>query len=405
MQKRNEMQSAALSLVSSNITNLRPKSGNFLIRKIDSLDGLLSIEQSWRELEQPITLSNLGSTFTVVRTAWETLATHADTIFGYDKKLLVLEVSENGKPIAIVPLVNVARDRKFGPLTKRVRCIEFLAQSTLGRHFRFFSDIITNQPSNALSRAVFDWLNKNEHFDVLHLAFISELSPNWGCFKNELFYALVTSTVDVSAFTNFDNYARLVYSTSLKQNIRTAYNRAAAESVDLSVTVEEADTASMLEVMDVARTKLDIVSFFGGGYTDFLTKLCLRQQADIVTVRANGRPIAYRVYLKLPGSRFAIDTHRNFEYRRLELGALLMDKAIRNSFEQRVNQHCEGLFGGLHTERFATNLIKGYKFIGPGTTMLGKPTAFMVRHSHQVEDRHLNRNFPIVGVSKSSEEN
>ena len=89
------------------------------IRKISSLEGLLRLESVWRELESPVNVSNfLGSSFSVVRTAWETLGHYQDRLFGYNKELLVLQILKGGNTIGIAPFVKVARDRKIGLLRK-----------------------------------------------------------------------------------------------------------------------------------------------------------------------------------------------------------------------------------------------------------------------------------------------
>jgi hypothetical protein len=370
-------------------------SNPFEIRKISSLEEFLKLENIWRELQGPINVANLGSSFAVARTAWESLADRQDRLFGYDKKLLILQIFKDGKPIGFAPFVKVTRDKGIGPLVKKLSCIEFLAHSLLARHFRLFSDIVTNEPSSALTQAVFDWLYANEKFDVIHLAYIAGSSPNFDVSRKELLYALISSVVDVGEFLNYETYARCTYSTSLKQNMRTAFNRADAQSLKIELTVEEADASALHELKQIALTKLDTESYFEGGYYNFLERLCLRERGDLVVLRANGEPIAYRVYISFPGGRYALDTHRNWGFTRLELGALLIDQGIRSSFEKGVKLHCEGLFGGIHTERFATNLIEAYKFVRPGNTVWGASVAAAIRRLHQPEGRTLTRPLPI----------
>jgi len=380
---------------SPNTTSKQLNSNPFQIRKIGSFEELLTLESVWRELQGPVNVSNLGSSFTVARTAWETLAEHQDHLFGYNKELLILQIFKDGSLIGIAPFVKVIRDKGIGPIVKKLLCIEFLAHSLLARHFRLFSDIITNQPSSALTQAVLDWLYANEKFDVIHLAYIAGSSPNFDFSKKELLYALISSVVNVNQFPNYETYARCTYATSLKQNIRTAFNRASAQSLSIESTVEESDASVLHELKQIASTKLDTESYFEGGYYSFLEKLCLRERGDVVVLRANGEPIAYRVYLSFPEGRYALDTHRNWDFTRLELGALLIDQGIKSSFEKRVKLHCEGLFGGIHTERFATNLIEAYKFLSPGNTIWGASVDAAIRRFHQPEFRTLTRPLPI----------
>ena len=56
--------------------------------------------------------------------------------------------------------------------------------------------------------------------------------------------------------------------------------------------MEESDACVLHELKEVAKTKLDLNSYFQGGYYDFVEKLFLRERGDVVILRANGTPIA-----------------------------------------------------------------------------------------------------------------
>ena len=198
----------------------------FEIQEINSEKDLLALKEIWQKLEEPVTFSTLGSSFEISRIAWQTLSAGGDRIFGYNKQMLILLVSDYGKPVAILPLIKVFRDRKVGPFRKRLTSIEFLGHSLLSKHFRLFYDIITREPSTELTQAIIDWLFANHKFDILHLAHVSEESRNFDFAGQELIYAVVCSAVDISAWQSYGQYRQFVYSKSLKQNIRTAFNRA-----------------------------------------------------------------------------------------------------------------------------------------------------------------------------------
>ncbi len=357
-------------------------SDQFEIRKIDSPQDLFALEKIWLELQAPVTLSNFGSTFAMVRTAWETLSSDQDRVFGYNRQLLTLLISQNNVPIAIAPFIKVCRDKKIGLFTKQLTSIEFLMHPLLARHIRFFYDIVTNKSSPQLTQAILDWLYRNERFDIIHLAYISEDSPNFVSTGREMLFSLTSSIVYPKNFSNFEEYRRRIYSESLRQNLRTALNRARGQSLTIDVTMHEANNSVLSEVTELARTKLDADKFFRTGYHEFLLQACGKSGADVVCVRANDRLIAYRTYLKIPGGRFEIDTHRNLDYLRLELGSLLIDKAIEDSFAKGLTIHSEGLYGGIHTERFASRALAGYKWLSPGNTLWGGITERAIRDAH-----------------------
>lgn len=360
-------------------------SEQFEIRKIDFPQELLSLEKIWLELQEPLTVANLGSSFSIVNAAWQTLSKDQDPLFGYNRKPLILLVLENGSPVAIAPLIKVWRDKKIGPFSKRITSIEFFAHPLIARHVRFFYDIVTKHPSSRLTAAILDWLYKNERFDIVHLAYISEESPNFDSSAKQMLFSLTSSVVCPGDFATFEDYRSQIYSESLKQNIRTAFNRAQAQSLAIEVTMQEVNSQVLNVITEIARTKLDAAAFFKTGYHEFLKQVCLACGADIALVRANGRPIAYRTYLKLPTGRLEIDTHRNLEYQRLELGSLLIDRAIQDSFTRGLHIHCEGLYGGIHTERFASKLLRAYKWVGAGNSLWGGIVERAIRKAHQPE--------------------
>jgi hypothetical protein len=360
-------------------------SDQFEIRKIDFPQELFALEKIWRELEEPVTLSNLGSSFAIVSQSWQALSSDKDHLFGYNREPVILLVSQNGIPVAIAPFIKVHRDKSIGPFTKQLTCIEFFAHSLVARHIRFFYDIVTKHPSAKLTQAVLDWLYKNEKFDVLHLAYISEESKNFSSVASNMLISLTSSVVCPKDFSDFEEYRSRVYSESLKQNLRTGLNRAHARSLKVDVSMSEANSNSLAEVAEFARGKLDSGAYFESGYSRFLMQSAINIGADVAIVRANDRPIAYRVYLRFPGGRFEVDTHRSLDYIKLELGSLLIDCAVKDCFAKNLSVHCEGLYGGIHTERFASKYVRAYKWLSPGNSLIGGITERAVRGAHQVE--------------------
>ena len=67
-----------------------------------------------------------------------------------------------------------------------------------------------------------------------------------------------------------------------------------------------------------------------------------------------------------------LETMIAMEFRKLGLGALMMDAAVQGSFEDHLIEHCEGLFGGFHTDRFAGRLIRVHKSVRCGNTLSGR---------------------------------
>jgi hypothetical protein len=357
----------------------------FAIKEVNTEEELLALKETWLELEEPVTYATLGSSFEITRLAWQCLAAKAERTFGYNKKLLILLVLDANQPVAIVPLVKVQRDHKVGPFTKSLSSIEFLGHSLLSRYFRFFYDIVTKHPSKELTQAIIEWLYANHKFDILHLAYISEESPNFDLSSPDSLYSTSSTVVDINRFQSFEQYKQIIYSESLRQNIRTAFNRAAKDSLTIDRQAEWATGATLGQAFHPLDVKLHKVPFVQDSYQKFLLSLSLAGRVRAVTVYANDKLIAHRLYATFAHGQFEIDTNRDWTYKRLELGSLLIDKAIQDSFERKLDIHCCGLYGGLHTERFATRLIKSFKYVRAGNTILGGIANKLVRLQHQEE--------------------
>ncbi len=357
----------------------------FVIKEVNTEKELLALREAWLQLQEPVTHATLGSSFDITRLAWKSLSASGDHVFGYDKQMLILLVSDSNELAAIVPLVKVHRDRKIGPFTKRLTSIEFLGHSLLSRHFRFFYDIVTKHPSKELTQAIIEWLYANHKFDILHLAYISEESANFDLSASEVLYANSCAVVDINCFQSFEQYKQIIYSKSLRQNIRTALNRAAKASLKIDRHLGPAIGTTLEHILQIADQKLDKNNFIQDGYRDFLIGLSQTGQTSATVIYANDKAIAFRLHATFNHGKFVIDTNRDWEYKRLELGSLLIDKSIQDSFEQKLDLHCCGLFGGLHTERFASRLIKGFKYVKAGSTILGKITNKLIRLYHQGE--------------------
>lgn len=342
----------------------------FSIQKVDSYEGFLALEREWKDLQAPLALANLGSSFDVLNSLFKTIGLTEDNVFGYQQKLRILLVrNSDNRIVAIAPLVKVLRDRKVGPFTKAISSIEFLGHPSMHVFFRFFRTWLTKEPGVNLTKAIIDWLYANETFDVVHLAFIHETEKEH--FPESAKYCVATnpsSIVEIGNFSDFDAYARLTLGRSLKQNLRTTVNRCAKMGVQIKTSRELVDANSLQKISQLTEFTPDGWSYREGGFDAFRQDLCLSHKAEVVFVYVDGEPQAYRLYVHYGGGKFEIETMVHMKYRQLGLGAQMIEGSIRASFDDQLSEHCEGLFGGFHTQRFSSRELNVYKYLRAGNT-------------------------------------
>jgi hypothetical protein len=341
------------------------------IAKFDSFSGLWDLEQIWKELQSDSSGANLGTSFQVSKTIWENLSELDDPIFGCNPKLIILVAYAQGIPIAIAPFVKVIRQRKLGPLRINVSCIQFLSQ--LGEmFFRFSNDIVARKPSKELADAFIQWLYDNESFDLLHLAHIPENSVNFPDDFEPLLGEAFDTQIEIDRFGDFEKYKAHTYSTKFAKNMRTAQARIKRRSVNLTLDTVPMTDAILSEIRLFSHRKRRAFELHQDGYFFFLENICKILCSDVIVVKVHGIMVGYRIYLYFNGCKYLLDTFINRTFAPLELGSLLTEAALKQSFAMNLNFQSEGMWGTYHARKFGTRFVRMKKFVRSGNSLRGK---------------------------------
>ncbi len=349
---------------------------------MDSLAGLLALEPIWKELQDTPVFSEFGSSFEVVSSIWQFLAHIDDPDFGSNAELLILVAYDQDKPVAIAPLMKVIKRRRLGPLKMDVSCIQFVSQIA-ERVFRFRNNIVTGDPSQRLMNAFVEWLYEHEKFDIISVAYIQENNANFLRSPSSKFFLSTGSYVEIDKFGDFEAYRKANYARRFKNNLRTARNRAKKEGLDVSLTLEAPTTAAFAEVLKLARSKFNAAEFLNEGYYAFVESICQKLPAEIVLASVNGQAVGYRIYIHFDDTKYLLDTFIDRTYRALELGALMSEKAIQESFRQKLMYHSEGLWGSFHVQKFATKEPRFFKHVYHGNSYKGMVSVWAVALRHK----------------------
>lgn len=334
---------------------------NIKIKLFQTSKEFSSLELEWKEFEKSLNHQNLTSSFDWLYTWWNIFININNNTIGYDKKLLIICLYYNNKLISIAPFVKVYR-RKFGI---KISFIEFLGQQWSG----IYSDIISDKKHTEKNLEIFNWLYKNVKFDIFFLKYIPEYSTN---FKDDLFLYSFCPEVEIRGYSNYDEYTSNKYSKSLKQNIRTAFNKAKKSGIEIQTSVEELDKENFNETIQISKFKLlDGKNFL---YKDkaklqFMEEITRKMTSNVVFVKLNGKNVAYRTNVFFNNNKFCLDASYDRNFRKFELGSISVDANLKDSFIKNISIHSFGPGLDSYKRKFTKRNLNIYMYLKKGNTL------------------------------------
>ena len=156
---------------------------------------------------------------------WSVFESIENNQIGRKKKLHVIVIQEN-KELIILPLVSLSRS--INGIT--LRFLEILSQQWGGCE----SEIICSSPSaHNLIPFAFAYIKKNIKHDICYFKFLLNDSCLYG--KQKLFIHGIAPFVSVDGYNNYEEFKINKYSKKLKQNIRTAFNKAKKNNFEIQI--------------------------------------------------------------------------------------------------------------------------------------------------------------------------
>tara|TARA_R100001369_G_scaffold31211_4_gene55365 strand:+ start:48284 stop:49372 length:1089 start_codon:yes stop_codon:yes gene_type:complete len=336
---------------------------NIKIKVIQTSSEFNLLEEEWKALESSLNHSNITSSFDWLNTWWKIFKDVNNNKIGYDKKLIVICLYDNDLLISVAPFLKVYR-KKFGI---KISFIEFLGQQWAGNYI----DIISHKKHAANNEAVFCWLYKNIKFDIILLKYIPEFSAHFN--NDDLYLYSACPEIKISAYNSHEEFIKNEYSKGLKQNLRTAYNRAKKTGIEIQTSVEVIDQKNFKEIINISAFKLADGKW--SLYEDrnkslFMEQITNRMASNVVLVRLNNKNVAYRTNIFFNQNKFCIDASYDRNFRKFELGSISVDANIKDSYSKQILTHCLGPGLDVYKKKFTKKTIKIFIYLRKGNTLM-----------------------------------
>lgn len=357
------------------------------IKLIQTNQELISFEHEWKQLEKDINHQNLTSSFDWLSTWWNIFKDVNNTTIGYNKELIIICLFENDKLTAIAPFLKVFR-KKYG---LKISFIEFLGQQWAGNYL----DIICAKGNTNYKDEIFGWLYDNFKFDILLLKYIPEYSTNFNSKELDLYSAC--PTIELSEYSNHDDFIKNKYSKNLKQNLRTAYNKAKKTDIEIETVVEEIDQNNFDDIIQISKFKLSDGKH--SIYNDenkllFMKKITKAMLSNIIFVKVNNKNVAYRANVFFNNNKFCIDASYDRNFRKFELGSISVDANIKDSYSKKISKQCLGPGLDLYKKKFTKKYTNIFIYPKKGNTLMSllliKPLKILTLRKEKEAKQALN---------------
>lgn len=349
---------------------------NYKVLICNSNELFFSLKDTWKNFENEINHSNITSSYDWLSIWWQTFQKKEDSQFGYKKQLLILFLYKNDKLISIIPLLKLFRKKYF----VNISYIEFLGQQWCG----MFSDIISKQLSNEDFSFLFNWLYKNKKFDLLNLSYIPDYTYTFNLNDKLINILSACPTLNLNDYEGFDSFCNKTYSKNLKQNIRTAFNYMKKNEMKYDFIIENINNSNFNEIIRLSKMKLidgKHSIYLDNDKLNFIKEICKIFKSDILFIKINNINVAYRLNLYYNNDKYCIDASYDRNFRKIELGTLSVHESIKDSFQKKLNNHCEGTGIDFYKMKFIKNVNKIYSYSKSGNSFLSKILFYKFKRS------------------------
>ncbi len=291
------------------------------------------VKDDWKYIEKESDNTNLSVSYDWCMTWWNLFKDREDNTFGYNKKMIIFLGKENGTPKILIPLTLL--ERKIFHF--KLRFVEFIGQQWGASTFTILKK----------SDSLFDFdyfthvLKQKISYDILYLRnipmsdnrqFNGSLIKNAGCPQIQILNE------------NFENfYANLPK--QLKQNIRTAYNRAKKRNEIIAIKIVNGTNICWEKILKISQSKKNDGKY--SLYDDdskrqFYMQLPNFYDTNFVVIYLNEKAVAYRYNILYHGLKFCVDAAYDRDFPHYNLGALSVLNNIKDSFDLHLNTHSMG---------------------------------------------------------------
>ncbi len=309
----------------------------------------------------------LNTSYLWTKTWWDTFRDYE--AFGYDKRLYLIRVLRENKPCAMLALVRY---------TKTVRkSLGLISYTTLGicgdlwgATFESFIGALSVEECHELM----DFVRCSISYDQLLFSHIPVTSPLMQVIDNQVLLS-ACPTISLGDYADYHEYVQNTYSKKLQRNIRARKKHAINDGHELtfqSVSFSDIDfrTLKSLSISKLASGKQSI--YLDSTKEQFVRQLLKDHLGNVVVVRCDKEPVAYRLNFFVGKRRYCIDASYNREFNSYGVGIMSLDDSLRDSFELGQTCHCEGTGVDTYKLECIKTVIPIYLLVEPGNTWKGR---------------------------------
>lgn len=308
---------------------------NLSIKVINNTSDFILFKDKWQEFERLVNHNNITSSYCWLINWWKVFEKVEDNVFGYNKELLIICLYEDEKLIAIAPFVKLYR-KKMG---LKICFIEFLGQQWGGTYL----DIIGINLTEKHIELIFEWLHKNVKYHLLLLKYIPEDTNKFN--REDLYLYSACPQINLKKYNSYEDYIESNYSKKLKQNLRTALNRAKNDNLNIEKEVSFIDEYNFKEIINISKSKLvDNKTWLYGNESRrrFYKLMYEEMNSNVVFIKMNKNIFAYRTNIIFNNTKFCLDASYDRKLRKYDPGILSVDLNIKDSFDKDLDIHCLG---------------------------------------------------------------
>ncbi len=308
---------------------------NYSYKIIKSIEDFINLKEQWKNLEATSNNKNISLNYDWCYLWWTIFKHKEDNTFGYDKQLnIIVGYSQSGDIGFIAPLILLKRK----VFNINISFLEFLGQQWGATTYSLLKS--PNYPFN------FNYFKRycQQHisFDILYLRNIpisdmnlynKLLNINAGCPQLDL--------------TRYSTYQELYtsYPKNLRQNIRTAYNRANKNGKELFLYTSNVSTIDWNDIIKISKSKINDGKYSLYEDSDkkkFFIQISSKMNANFILAKIDKELVSYRYNVLYNGIKFCIDASYDRAFPQYNLGTLTVCKNIEDSYNNNVLLHSMG---------------------------------------------------------------
>jgi len=318
---------------------------------IKSEADFLDLKASWEELEIEYNSTYPSISFKWCYLWWSVFKNVENNTIGYNKKLVIVCCYENDKLVLVAPLIQLKR--KIGTL--KITFLEFLGQQwgsiaiTILKKYDFvFKDLM-------------EFIKNNVFYHILYLRQIPIRESN--LFSQEIKKYSGSPYVVLTNYANMEDLKIKNYSKSLKQNIRTAYNRIRKDNLTFEMHNEEVCNDNFKDIVRLSKLKLiddKQCLYLDNNKALFYKEVFMHFPSNVVFVKVNDTNIAYRANIIYNNNKICIDASYDRNFKKYDPGIISVDCNFIDSFSKKLN--VDNLGPGL--DDYKLKFTKDIQYLG-----------------------------------------